>query len=156
MKTILSTLLAAALLCLPAPAQTSGITPPTPKTIHIRLDGGNNVQRDRTVNAPYSAADGHCALNHPYQMPTWQGGWTSFNPGNTMEFDDPPTNTTPYYMGEQNGGVGSDWHTQIGGICPAPNSPPPQGSACILPPLPSNVRSKVRVSVTAISRITAR
>ena len=92
MQTVLSILLAAALLCLPRPAQASGVTPPTPKTFHIRLDRDNKVQCDGTVNAPYSAANGHCTLNYPYQMLTWQSGWTSFNPGDTMEFDDPPTN----------------------------------------------------------------
>ena len=121
------------------PAQTG------PGTIwHIRQDGGNNVQCTGTTNAPYpgSGTGVACAYNHPYQMLSYSGNWTSFAPGDTMEFDDPPSNTTPYYMGEQNGGVGSDWSAQIAGICPPPNSPAAAGSSCIFPVLPSNTTIK--------------
>ena len=156
MKIMMSALLAVALLCPSAPAQTlrdqvqavlrtaSGVGATTPKVIHIRQDGGTNAQCDGTANAPYPGKGTglHCAYNHPYQMLTWQGGWRSFNPGDTMEFDDKPTNTTPYYMGEQNHGVGSDWKPAVGGICPAPNAPASQGSSCILPVLPNNVTIK--------------
>jgi hypothetical protein len=75
-------------------------------------------------------------------MLTWQGNWAAFAPGDTMEFDDPPTNTTPYYIGEQNNGVGGDWKPTVGGICPGPNSPASQGSSCIFPALPNNVTIK--------------
>jgi hypothetical protein len=108
---------------------------------HIRQDGGNNVQCTGTTNAPYpgSGTGVACAYNHPYQMMNWQGNWTAFAAGDTMEFDDPPTNTTPYYLGEQNGGVGSDWNAQIGKVCPSPNSPAAAGALCMLPALPSEV-----------------
>jgi hypothetical protein len=75
-------------------------------------------------------------------MLNWQGAWKAFKTGDTMEFDDPPANTTPYYMGEQNRGVGMDWHSTVGGICPPPNSPASSGAQCILPPLPSGVMVK--------------
>ncbi|HEX3969456.1 MAG TPA: Ig domain-containing protein, partial [Edaphobacter sp.] len=117
-----------------APAQTG------PGTIwHIRQDGGTNVQCTGTTNAPYpgSGTGVACAYNHPYQMLNFAGNWTSFAAGDTMEFDDPPSNTTPYYMGEQNGGVGTDWSAQIS-VCPSPNSPSAAGASCILPNLPSN------------------
>jgi hypothetical protein len=95
-------------------------------------------------NAPYPGKGKAqpCSYNHLYQMMNWQGHWTSFTTGDTVEFDDPPSNTTPYYMGEKNGGVGSDWHSAIGGICPAPNSPASQGASCVLPILPSGVTIK--------------
>jgi len=111
---------------------------------HIRHDGGDNVQCTGTTNAAYpgSGTGVACAYNHPYQMLNYSGNWTSFAAGDTMEFDDPPTNTTPYYIGEQNGGVGSDWSAPIGGICPPPNSPASNGAACILPVLPSNTTIK--------------
>jgi hypothetical protein len=118
------------------PAQTG------PGTIwHIRQDGGNNVQCTGTTNAPYpgSGTGVACAYNHPYQMLSWQGDWTAFAAGDTMEFDDPPTNTTPYYIGEQNGGLGSDWNAQIGKVCPQPNSSAAAGALCILPILPNGV-----------------
>ncbi len=111
---------------------------------HIRQDGGNNTQCTGTTNAAYpgSGTAQPCAYNHPYQMLNYSGAWTSFAAGDTMEFDDPPTNTTPYYIGEQNGGLGSDWSTQMGGVCPPPNSPAAAGSGCMLPILPNNVTIK--------------
>jgi Putative Ig domain len=113
-------------------------------TWHIRLDGGTNTQCTGTTNAAYpgSGTLQPCAYNHPYQMLNYSGAWTSFTAGDTMEFDDPPTNTTPYYMGEQNGGLGSDWSAQIAGICPPPNSPASAGSSCTLPVPPSGVTIK--------------
>jgi Putative Ig domain len=117
-------------------------TPPGSGTIwHIRQDGGNNVQCTGTTNAAYpgSGTGMPCAYNHPFQMLNSSGNWTSFASGDTMEFDDPPTNTTPYYIGEQNGGLGSDWNGQIAGACPSPNSPAAAGASCILPILPSEV-----------------
>ena len=105
---------------------------------HIRHDGGTNTQCTGTTNAAYpgTGTGVACAYNHPFQMLSQSGAWTSFTTGDTMEFDDPPSNTTPYYLGEQNGGVGSDWSSQLG-ICPPPNSPAAAGSSCILPVLPS-------------------
>jgi hypothetical protein len=145
-----------ALICTPAFAQTyrhqvpavfhasSRSAAPTPKTWHIRHDGGNSTQCTGLKNAPYpgKGTAQPCSYNHPYQMMNWKGGWTSFTTGDTMEFDDPPTNTTPYYFGEQNRGVGTDWHPTLSGICPGPNSAYPAGASCILPILPNGVTVK--------------
>ena len=118
--------------------------PPTFNTWHIRLDGGNNVRCTGLANAPDpgSGIGVACAYNHPFQMLNFSGNWTSFAAGDTMEFDDPPSNTTPYYIGEQNAGVGTDWNAQLGGICPVPNSPDTSGRACTLPGFPNNVTIK--------------
>ncbi len=108
-------------------------------TWYIRLDGGTNTQCTGTTNAPYpgSGSAMPCAFNHPYQMLNYNGQWTKFAGGDTIQFADPATNTTPYYMGEQNGGVGTDWSAQIGGACAHPNPGHAAGAACILPVPPS-------------------
>ncbi len=108
-------------------------------TWYIRLDGGTNTQCTGTTNAPYpgSGTAMPCAYNHPYQMLDWNGQWVKFAGGDTIQFADSATNTTPYYMGEQNGGLGTDWSAQIGGICPSPNAGHSAGAGCILPPPPS-------------------
>lgn len=111
----------------------------TPTTWYIRHDGGTNVQCTGTTNAAYpgSGTGVPCAFNHPYQMLNYAGAWAAFTGGDTMQFADPPSNTTPYYMGEQNGSLGMDWNPTVGGICPTPNPVYPAGSGCILPPPPS-------------------
>ena len=108
-------------------------------TWYIRLDGGTNTQCTGTTNAPYpgSGSAMPCAFNHPYQMLNYNGQWTKFAGGDTIQFADPATNTTPYYMGEQNGGLGTDWSAQIGGACAHPNPGHAAGAACILPVPPS-------------------
>jgi hypothetical protein len=108
---------------------------------HLRLDGGTNTQCTGLANAPYpgSGSGVACAYNHPFQMLSFSGAWTALAAGDTMEFDDPPTNTTPYFMGEQNNGVGTNWQPQLGGICGAPNTPQTQ---CMLPGFPNNVTIK--------------
>jgi putative Ig domain-containing protein len=108
-------------------------------TWYIRLDGGTNTQCTGTTNAPYpgSGSAMPCAYNHPYQMLDYNGHWAKFAGGDTIQFADPATNKTPYYMGEQNGGVGTDWNAQIGGICGHPNAGHSAGSSCVLPPPPS-------------------
>ena len=125
-------------------ASSGSPAPPAPRTWHIRHDGGSNSQCTGLTNAPYPGKGKAqpCSYNHPYQMMNWKGGWSSFTAGDTMEFDDPPTNPVPYYMGEQNAGVGTDWHNTVGGICPPPNSPASQGASCVLPILPSGVTIK--------------
>jgi hypothetical protein len=104
---------------------------------YIRQDGGTNTQCTGLTNAPYtgSGTAQACALNHPFQMLNYQGHWASMAAGDTIQFADPPTNTTPYYIGEQNGALGMDWQPQLGGICPGPNSPASMGASCVLPPL---------------------
>jgi Putative Ig domain len=123
----------------PAQTQTVGMTitvAPQPATTgttwYIRLDGGTNTQCTGTTNAPYpgTGTGQPCAFNHPYQMLTYSGGWASMQGGDTIQFED----QGPYYMGEENQGVGTDWSTQLGGICPSPNG---FGDACILPAFPS-------------------
>jgi hypothetical protein len=113
-----------------APAPASAGT-----TWYIRLDGGTNTQCTGTTNAPYpgTGVNQPCAYNHPYQMLTYSGTWAALTPGDTIQFLD----QGPYYMGEQNAGIGTDWHTQLGGICPAASS----GIApnCVLPAFPNNV-----------------
>jgi putative Ig domain-containing protein len=113
-------------------------------TWYIRHDGGTNTQCTGTTNAAYpgSGTGMPCAYNHPFQMLNYSGAWTSFTQGDTIQFADPSTNTVPYYIGEENGGVGNDWSTQMGGVCPAPNSPASSGSGCMLPILPNNVTIK--------------
>jgi hypothetical protein len=117
---------------------------PPPNTWHIRLDGGTNTQCTGLANAAYpgSGSGLACAYNHPFQMLNFSGNWTALAAGDTIEFDDPTTNTTPYYIGEQNGGVGQDWSGPLGGICPAPNSPDTSGRACTFPGFPNNVTIK--------------
>lgn len=101
-------------------------------TWYIRLDGGNNTQCTGTTNAPYpgTGTNQPCAYNHPYQMLTYSGTWAAMAGGDTIQFED----QGPYYMGEENQGVGSDWHAQLGGICPTPNG---YGGNCVLPIFPS-------------------
>ena len=108
-------------------------------TWFIRHDGGTNTQCTGTTNAPYpgSGTGRSCAYNHPFQLLDWKGHWAKFAGGDTMQFADPVTNTKPYYMGEQNGGLGTDWYAQVGGACPHPNAGHVAGASCILPPPPS-------------------
>jgi len=112
-------------------------------TWYIRADGGTNTQCTGTTNAAYSGSGTNqaCAFNHPYQMLNYSGGWTSFKGGDTIQFADPSTASHTYYMGEQNSGVGTDWHTQLGGICPEANAGGGAGSSCILPAPPSGTAS---------------
>jgi Putative Ig domain len=119
----------------PALTATKALSISVSRVWYIRHDGGTNTQCTGTANAPYpgSGAGKACAFDHPFQMLTYQGTWASMMPGDTIQFADPPTNTKPYYIGEQNGGLGMDWHTQLGGICPPPNSPAADGSSCSLP-----------------------
>jgi hypothetical protein len=102
-------------------------------TWYIRLDGGTNIQCTGTTNAPYpgTGVNQPCAYNHPYQMLTYAGTWASMQGGDTIQFED----QGPYYMGEQNNGLGSDWHSTMGNICPQPNGG--NGDACNLPVFPS-------------------
>jgi hypothetical protein len=101
-------------------------------TWYIRLDGGTNTQCTGTTNAPYpgTGVNQPCAYNHPYQMLTYSGTWASMQGGDTMQFED----QGPYYLGEENQGVGMDWSAQLGGICPTPNG---YGGNCVLPIFPS-------------------
>ncbi len=101
-------------------------------TWYIRLDGGNNTQCTGTTNAPYpgTGVNQPCAYNHPYQMLTWSGTWASMHGGDTIQFED----QGPYFLGEKNQGVGTDWNAQLGGICPTPNG---YGGDCVLPVFPS-------------------
>ena len=110
-------------------------------TWYIRHDGGTNTQCSGTTNAPYpgSGTGMACAYNHPYQLINWNGQWNGVVPNDTIQFTDPPTNTTPYYMGEQNAGIGTDWNPQLGGICAHPNSGHSAGSSCIMPIIPDGV-----------------
>ena len=115
-------------------------------TYYIRLDGGTNVQCDGKTNHALAGASGtNCAFNHPYQMLTYVGAWANLVANDTIQFADSPSNTTPYYMGEQNAGVGFAWggaggSGPLGGICPAPNQPYPAGAACVLPVIPDGVQ----------------
>jgi hypothetical protein len=101
-------------------------------TWYIRLDGGNNTQCTGTVNAAYpgTGVNQPCAYNHPYQMLTYSGNWASMQGGDTIQFED----QGPYFMGQENQGVGTDWSTQLGtGICPTSGA----AGSCILPIPPS-------------------
>ncbi len=110
-------------------------------TWYIRHDGGTNTQCSGTTNAPYpgSGTGMACAYNHPYQLLNYWGAWNKVVANDTIQFADPPTNTTPYYMGEQNAGLGTDWSAQIGGVCPHPNPGQAAGASCILPVIPDGV-----------------
>lgn len=101
-------------------------------TWYIRLDGGTNTQCTGTTNAPYpgTGVNQPCAYNHPYQMLTYSGTWAAMRGGDTIQFED----QGPYFMGEENQGVGTDWSSQLGGICPTPNG---YGGNCVLPIIPS-------------------
>jgi hypothetical protein len=70
-------------------------------------------------------------------MLNYQGQWASMKGGDTIQFADPSNVAHTYFMGEQNNGVGTDWHAQVGGICPSPGSGAAAGSSCILPIFPS-------------------
>ena len=108
-------------------------------TYFIRHNGGTNVQCTGTTNAAYpgSGTGVACAYNHPFQMVSFSGTWIALTAGDTVQFADPPSNTTPYYMGEQNGGLGTDWSAFIS-TCPVPNQAFPAGSSCFLPVPPDN------------------
>jgi hypothetical protein len=105
-------------------------------TWYIRLDGGSNTQCTGTTNAAYAGTglNQPCAYNHPFQMLTYSGTWTALHGGDTIQFED----QGPYLMGEENQGVGTDWHAQIGTICPTPNG---FGGDCVLPIFPSGTAS---------------
>ena len=121
-------------------------TPSQATTYWIRLDGGDNTQCDGKTNHALAGASGtNCSFNHPYQMVAYNGTWIALAANDTIIFADPPSNTTPYYMGEQNAGVGFAWggaggSGPLGGICPAPNQPYPAGAACVLPVIPDGVQ----------------
>jgi hypothetical protein len=108
-------------------------------TWYIRADGGTNTECTGKVNAAYpgSGSGQACAFNHPYQMLTSSGSWTSFAGGDTIQFADPSSASHTYYMGEQNQGIGTDWHSQLSVICPQPNANQSQGFECVLPAPPS-------------------
>jgi hypothetical protein len=105
-------------------------------TWFIRHDGGTNTQCTGTTNAAYPGTGSAqpCAYNHPFQMLNSAGNFTAMIGGDTIQFADPPTNTTPYFMGEQNNGVGTDWSSQIPSMCPSPNT---DGVDCVMPAFPS-------------------
>ena len=118
-------LLVIALLTLALPAHAT--------TWHIRLDGGTATQCTGTTNAPYpgSGSGQACSYNHPFWMVNQStGAWTAFTSGDTMEFDDSTTNTTPYYMG-----------IALNGLAPPTGSNAFCSSAtlCMLPQMPSGV-----------------
>lgn len=110
-------------------------------TWYIRHDGGTNTQCSGTTNAPYpgSGRGMACAYNHPFQLLNWNGQWQGIVSNDTIQFADSPSNTVPYYMGEQNAGLGMDWNPTVGGICPPPNPGHAGGSSCILPVIPDGV-----------------
>jgi hypothetical protein len=112
-------------------------------TWYIRQDGGTNTQCTGKVNAAYpgSGSAQPCAFNHPFQMMNFSGGWANMVGGDTIQFADPSSFSHTYYMGEQNSGVGTDWHSQVGGVCGAPNGGS-SNSGCILPILPSGTASQ--------------
>jgi hypothetical protein len=107
-------------------------------TWYIRADGGTNTQCTGKKNAAYpgSGSGQACAFNHPYQMLNSSGAWNSFAGGDTIQFADSGSSHT-YYMGEQNAGIGTDWHSQLSQICPQPNANDSQGFECVLPAPPS-------------------
>jgi hypothetical protein len=121
-------------------ASTCFAVAPANTTWFIRHDGGTNTQCTGTTNAAYPGTGSAqpCAYNHPFQMLNSAGNFTAMIGGDTIQFADPPTNTTPYFMGEQNNGVGTDWSSQIPSMCPAPNT---DGVSCILPAFPSGTAS---------------
>ncbi|NYF90957.1 beta strand repeat-containing protein [Tunturibacter empetritectus] len=132
------------------PVQTKSVTvsitlsaaqpPPGPGTTwYIRPDGGTNTQCTGKTNAAYpgSGSGQACAFNHPYQMMNSSGAWTSFAGGDTIQFVNTSGTSDTYYMGEQNAGIGTDWHSQLSVICPQPNANQSQGFECVLPVPPS-------------------
>ncbi len=119
--------------------------PPGPGTTwYIRTDGGTNTQCTGKTNAAYpgSGTAQACAFNHPYQMLNYSGGWAHMVGGDTIQFINTSGTSDTYYMGEQNAGVGTDWHTQLGGLCAAPNAGGGAGSSCILPAPPSGTATQ--------------
>ncbi|WP_353063659.1 putative Ig domain-containing protein [Tunturibacter psychrotolerans] len=119
--------------------------PPGPGTTwYIRADGGTNTQCTGKTNAAYpgSGTGQACAFNHPYQMLNYSGGWANMAGGDTIQFADSSSAAHTYYMGEQNAGVGTDWHTQLGGLCAAANVGGGAGSSCILPAPPSGTAAQ--------------
>jgi hypothetical protein len=95
----------------------SAAPPPSQGTTwYIRADGGTNTQCTGKTNAAYpgSGTNQACAFNHPFQMLNYDGTWTSFKGGDTIQFADSGSASQTYYMGEQNSGIGNDWHSQLG------------------------------------------
>jgi hypothetical protein len=75
-------------------------------------------------------------------MLNYSGGWANMAGGDTIQFADSSSTAHTYYMGEQNAGVGTDWHTQLGGLCAAANVGGGAGSSCILPAPPSGTAAQ--------------
>ena len=113
-------------------------------TWYIRADGGTNTQCTGKTNAAYpgSGTGQACAFNHPYQMLNYSGGWANMVGGDTIQFADSASASHTYYMGEQNGGLGTDWNSTLGGICPPANTGGGAGTSCILPAPPSGTASQ--------------
>jgi hypothetical protein len=126
----------------PTPTPSATATAGSGTTWYIRQDGGTNTQCTGKTNAAYSGSGTNqaCAFNHPFQMLNYSGAWASMKGGDTIQFADPKNVAHTYFMGEENNGVGTDWHAQIGGICPTPNGDWSGGSSCILPILPSGTK----------------
>lgn len=99
-------------------------------TYYFGIDGGTISQCDGRTNHALAGASGtNCRLSNPLYLVNSSGAYANFTGGDTMQFVD----QGPYYIGEQNGGVGTDFQFIVGG-CPAPNT---NGNSCILPPIPS-------------------
>lgn len=95
-------------------------------TWYIRTDGGTQTQCTGQANAAYpgSGTAQPCAYNHPFWLLD-QSAWTwRIGAGDIVQFD-----AGPYYIGQQNKGLGMSWAHCAGG-----------GTDCDFPsPLPANV-----------------
>lgn len=101
-------------------------------TWYVRHDGGTATQCTGTTNAAYPGGGSGqaCAVSDLFWLVSNGTGQFITATNDTIKFADPVTNTTPYYEGEQNNGVGFDWSTVLPSICGPPNT---DGNACILP-----------------------
>jgi hypothetical protein len=109
------------------------VVPSHATTWYVLKTGGTSTQCDGTGTGSFPGGTGiqHCAFNSPYQMVAYSGtSWTSLVGSDTIQFLD----YGGYYFGEQLNGLGTDWHSQIGGTCPVANA---DGANCVLPPLPN-------------------
>jgi hypothetical protein len=128
----------------PSPTPSATATSGTGTTWYIRQDGGTNTQCTGKTNAAYpgSGTTQACAFNHPFQMLNSSGGWAAMKGGDTIQFADPSNVSHTYFIGEENNGVGTDWHNnQLSNICPTANSAAGAGADCVLPILPSGTKA---------------
>jgi len=102
-----------------------------------KTTGSNDTNCNGKSNTPYvSGTAQSCPFSHPFYLLNSSGAWIIAG-GDIVNFTDTGSSAT-YFIGEQNAGVGTDWHTRMSGICPAANNTGSgAGFDCTFPAPPS-------------------